>query len=219
MVAVNRLQVNYAVRLTNDSAMAPDLRFTLGRQRIVFSDQRFVDNVGWRQHEQTFDAISFVDTSLPATTLSYAYVTRVNRVFGPDAPNGTFDTHSHLINAVYSGLMPYLNVEAYTYLLDLRQAPTQSTATYGLRASGTVKLSSDLSATYIGAFVRQRDYAKNPLSIELNYHLVEAALAFHGAILGTGDEVLDGNGKIGFSTPLATLHIFQGGADDHPRLR
>lgn len=213
MVALNRLQLSYAVRLTETASNAPDLRFALGRQRIVFSDQRFVGNVGWRQHEQTFDGISLTNTSLPGTTLTYAYVTRVNRVFGPEAPNGTFDSHSHLINGVYSGLMPHLRLEGYAYLLDLRQAPTQSTVTYGLRADGTFELGSGLSATYFGAFARQHDYAKNPLPIALNYYLGEASLGFRGSMAGIGYEILEGSGTVGFSTPLATLHIFQGWAD------
>ena len=213
MGALNRLQLSYAVRVTDTANNGPDFRFALGRQRLVFSDQRFVGNVGWRQHEQTFDAISLVNTSLSATTLTYAYVTRVNRVFGPDAPNGTFDSHSHLINAVYAGFMPHLKLESYAYLLDLRQAPTLSTATYGLRADGTFDLGAGFSATYVGAFARQHDHAKNPLSIALNYYLGEAALGFRGATIGVGYEILEGNGAVGFSTPLATLHIFQGWAD------
>ena len=213
MAALNRLQLSYAVRLTDTANNAPDLRFALGRQRIVLSDQRFVGNVGWRQHEQTFDGISFVNTSLPATTLTYAYITGVNRGFGPEAPNGTFDSHSHLIDAVYAGLMPHLRLESYAYLLDLRQAPMQSTATYGLRADGTFEFGSGWSASYIAAFARQHDFARNPLQIALNYHLTEAALGFRGATAAIGYEVLQGDGAIGFSTPLATLHIFQGWAD------
>jgi hypothetical protein len=214
MVALNRLRLSYGVRLTETANNAPDLRFNLGRQRIIFSDQRFVGNVGWRQHEQTFDGISLVNTPLPATTLTYAYITRVNRVFGPEAPNGTFDSHSHLINAVYGGLMPHLRLEGYTYLLDLRQSPTLSTASYGLRTDGAIELgSSGLSANYIAAFAHQNDYAKNPLSISLNYYLGEAGLGFRGATASIGYEALEGNGTIGFSTPLATLHIFQGWAD------
>ena len=89
-----------------------------------------------------------------------------------------------------------------------------STASYGLRADGTIALgSSGLSANYIAAFAHQHDYAKNPLSISLNYYLGEAGLGFRGATAGVGYEVLEGNGTIGFSTPLATLHIFQGWAD------
>jgi hypothetical protein len=213
MVALNRLQLSYAARLTGTANNAPDFRFTFGRQRIVFSDQRFVGNVGWRQHEQTFDAISLVNTSLPSTTLTYAYITRVNRVFGPEAPNGTFDSHSHLINAIYSGFTPQLRLEGYAYILDLRQAPVQSTATYGLRADGTFDLGSGFDATYTAAFARQHDYAKNPLPISLSYYLGEVALGFRSATAGIGYEVLEGNGTVGFSTPLATLHIFQGWAD------
>jgi hypothetical protein len=70
-----------------------------------------------------------------------------------------------------------------------------------------------MSVTYIAAFARQHDYAKNPLPIELNYYLSEAGLGFHGLTGGVGYEVLEGNQTVGFSTPLATLHIFQGWAD------
>src|SRR5690606_13404246 len=31
----------------------------LGRQRLLFDNQRWVGNVGWRQNEQTFDALAF----------------------------------------------------------------------------------------------------------------------------------------------------------------
>ena len=41
----NRLQ------LTNTSIA--DTTITLGRQRIMLDDHRFVGNVGWRQNEQT----------------------------------------------------------------------------------------------------------------------------------------------------------------------
>ena len=51
---VNRFQ------LTNTSL--PGTTLTLGRQRIVLDDQRFVGNVGWRQNEQTFDAFRIVNT-------------------------------------------------------------------------------------------------------------------------------------------------------------
>jgi len=213
MTVLNRLQLTYAARITETASSMPDLRIALGRQRIIFNDQRFVGNVGWRQHEQTYDGISLDNTSLPGTALTYAYITRVNRVFGEDAPNGRFDSHSHLINALYTGLMPYLRLEGYAYVLDLRQAPTLSTATYGVRADGSLELGSGFTALLNGAYAHQNDYAKNPLSIDLSYYLGEAGLGYRGATLLAGYEVLEGNGTIGFSTPLATLHIFQGWAD------
>jgi len=215
MAALNRLQLTYAMRLTNAAAAnnVPDLRVTVGRQRIIFADARFIGNVGWRQHEQTYDGISLVDTSLPATTFTYAYITRVNRVFGPNSPAGRFDSHSHFVNAVYAGLMPYLKLEGYAYLLDLRQAPTLSTATYGVRGDGSFALGDGFTALLNGGYAHQYDYAKNPLNVSLNYYLGEAGLAYHGATALAGYEVLQGNGTMAFQTPLATLHAFQGWAE------
>jgi hypothetical protein len=34
---------------------------------------------GWRQHEQTYDSLSAVNTSIRRLTLLYAYLYRVNR--------------------------------------------------------------------------------------------------------------------------------------------
>ncbi len=56
---LNRLQ------LTNTSL--PDTQVTIGRQRIILDDSRFVGNVGWRQNEQTYDAVR-VTMSLPLKT-------------------------------------------------------------------------------------------------------------------------------------------------------
>ena len=215
MATLNRLQLTYAMRLTDTAAAnnLQDLRFTIGRQRIIFADARFIGNVAWRQHEQTYDGISLVDTSLPATTFTYAYINRVNRVFGPSSPVGRYDSHSHLVNVVYGGLMPYLKLEGYAYLLDLRQAPTLSTATYGARADGSINLGDGFTALLNGQYAHQEDYAKNPLNISLSYYLGEAGLFYQGFTGLVGYEVLQGNGKMAFQTPLATLHAFQGWAE------
>src|SRR5690348_10745904 len=113
MAALNRLQLDYAAVLTDDAAAAnrPDLHIHLGRQRIIFGDARFIGNAPWRQHEQTYDAVSVVDSSLADTTLSYAYVEQVNRIFGPNSAMGRFNGDTHLFNAVYSGFSPALNIE------------------------------------------------------------------------------------------------------------
>ena len=47
-VELNRAQLSYALN--------KDLSATIGRQRILIDDQRFIGNVGWRQNEQTFDS-------------------------------------------------------------------------------------------------------------------------------------------------------------------
>ncbi|HEX5280099.1 MAG TPA: hypothetical protein VFW28_08465 [Micropepsaceae bacterium] len=215
MAALNRLQVNYAAALTPAAKVSGrnDLGLTAGRQRIMLGDQRFIGNAGWRQHEQTYDGLAIVDTSIPATTLTYAWIGGVNRVFGPDSPMGRFDSNSHLLNAAYAGFGPGLQIEAYDYLLDFRQAPLLSTATYGAHVTSTLSLAPDLTGHVAGAYARQTPYGPNPLPFDLGYDLAEAGLSYAGLTGTAGYEVLGGNGRSGFSTPLASLHLFQGWAE------
>jgi len=227
MTALNRLQLTYA----------PDFstRFVLGRQRLPISNQRFVGNVAWRQHEQTFDAMSAVNTSLPGLTLTYAWLYRINRVTGPNMPApsntvaaatgqaSTFKSDSHIINAVYNGV-PGLRLEAYSYLLDLSAPgyaalPAQTAATARL-SSATFGARGDYSKAFDGVtgkisgeYAHQTDYAGNPLSFGLSYWLAEGSLTWKGVTGLIGYESLGGNGVIGFATPLATLHLFNGWAD------
>ena len=211
MAVLNRLQLSYSARLT-DSAQVPDLTFTAGRQRIIYGNGRFVGNADWRQHEQTYDAVGFVDTSLPATTLSYAYVWRVNRIFGPDSPLGELNGNSHFFDAVYGGISN-LRLNGFAYLHDFREAPALSSATYGLRGDGSFDLGSGVVARMSGAYARQEPYGPNPARLDLGYYLAEAGLAFGGLNGLIGYEVLSGDGSHGFQTPLANLHAFQGWAE------
>jgi len=213
MATLNRLQIAYAARLAANPDAPPDLKITVGRQRIIFGDARFIGNAGWRQHEQTFDAVWLSDSSLPDLTLNYAYIEHVNRMFGPHSPVGSFNSNSHLFELIYGGLSPNLNLEGYAYLLDLHEAPTLSTATYGVRATGSFELGSQLKAQLNGAYAWQTDYARNPLPIELSYDLVEAGLQHDDVSVLVGREMLEGNGTIGFQTPLASPHLFQGWAE------
>jgi len=228
MTALNRLQLTYASDF--------DTKFVLGRQRLLIGNQRFVGNSGWRQHEQTFDALSATNTSIDGLTLNYAYLYRINRVYGPNqpvpsntAPAATgqanyFKSDSHVMDGVYTGV-PGLRLEAYAFLLDLSAPgyatlPAQvtatsrlSTATYGGRGDYGFPLMDGLAAKVTGEFAHQTNYANNPLSFGLNYWLGEGSVTWQGLTGLVGYEVLEGNGSIGFATPLATLHAFNGWAD------
>lgn len=208
LTALNRLQLKY----TSDY----DTTITAGRQEIILGDARFVGNVGFRQHEQTFDGITMVNTSLPDTTLTYSWIGGVNRVFGPDSHSGAAIGHyisdSHLMNAAYNGI-PGLKIEAYTYLLDLKEAPTASTATYGAHVQWNIPLFAGLAAQATGAFAYQNGYAQNPNHVALDYWKLEGLLQYAGFSGGVGYEAMGGNGTVGFATPLATLHSFDGWAD------
>lgn len=196
-----------------------------GRQRINLDNQRFVGGVGWRQNEQTYDSISLVNSSIPDLTAFYGYVYRVNRIFGPD-DNGPgqpaalverLDTETHLVNLAYGGL-PFGTLSGYYYNLDELEdegLAALSTETYGVRLAGTRKLNEKVGLDYILEYASQGDNGDNPNSYDVNYYLVEGGVKLQKTSAKVGFEVLEGDVDEGaaFTTPLATLHAFQGWAD------
>jgi len=182
---------------------------TAGRQRIVLDDQRFVGNVGWRQNEQTFDALraQLAGTNVKADV---AYASQVNRVFGPDSPAGRWHGDVVLANVAKSWKAGTLTV--FDYYLDIDEAASQSSNTFGARLAGAKPLGK-LRATYTLSYATQSDVAKNPASFTDDYYLVEGGLDIKKFNVGLGYEVLGSNGTVAFATPLATLHVFQGWAD------
>ena len=215
---VNRLQ------LTNTTL--PGTTLTLGRQRILLDDQRFIGNVGWRQNEQTFDAVRAVNKSLRTLTIDAAYLNQVNRVFGPDSPQGRWHGDGWLGNVAWQ--LPIAKLTAFAYVFDFEpltrfpglsaaQAaalnPVRvSTATYGARLSGERAIG-PLKLGYAASYAQQSDEGSNPLRFDLDYYLAEITGTYGRYGLKLGDEVLQGDGTTGFATPLATLHPFNGWAD------
>lgn len=200
--AINRLQ------LTNTSIA--DTTLVLGRQRLVIDDQRFFGNSGWRQNEQTFDALRITNRSIRKLTIDFAYVYQVNRVFGEDSPVGRYRGNNWLTNASYQ--TPIGKLTGFVYVLDLDRAPTDSSKTLGLRVAGGHALES-VKIAYSGSYASQDDYADNPLKLRDAYYAAEFGATAHDVNLTAGFEVLEGTGAKGFTAPLGTLHKFQGWAD------
>lgn len=193
-----------------------DLELTAGRQRIQRANDRFVGNVGWRQNEQTYDAFNARWTPIEDFSAHYAYVTQVNRIFGPEtgSPAEDLDSNTHLVDVQYA-LLPQAVISAYAYLMDFRDSDALSNATYGARLTGTQPVAGEWQFAYAAEFARQDDYADNPVDYDANYWLVEAGIAGPLVGLRIGHEVFEGGSGAGsgFRTPLATLHAFQGWAD------
>ena len=200
---INRAQVTWT-GLT-------DTEVVLGRQRIVLGNARFVGNVGFRQNEQTFDAVRVTTKAFKPMTLSYAYVGRVHRIFGRDSAQGEWNSDSHLFFA--DARTPAGQLTGYGFLLDFSNAPTPSSATWGARLAGARPLGGEWQATYALEYARQTDYGSQPLNFDLDYVLAEAGAKKGPFAAALTFERLDGDGARGFQTPLATLHIYQGWAD------
>jgi hypothetical protein len=201
---INRLQIAYSG--------LPKTVVTIGRQRINLDNQRFVGAVGFRQNEQTFDAVRLTNNGLPSLTLNYVFLNRVNRVFGEDSNQGSLGGPTHLANASYD-VAGWGKLTGYAYFLDFDSAPALATRTYGARFAGQHGLGREVNAVYAIEYATQSDFAGNAGSFDLDYWLAEGGIATAGFKALAGAESLAGDGSRGFSTPLATLHKFQGYAD------
>ncbi len=188
----------------------------VGREEIIIGDSRFVGNVGWRQNHQSFDAFTFTNSSLDFADLSYRYLNRVNRING-----SIHDMASHLINADLK-FDKLGKLALYGYLLDYTRSENygKSTATWGAEFKGKIKSSEDFTVLYELEYATQADHGDNPNSVDAQYFFLMVGAALKPVTVKVGYEVLGGDaeedmaknqGK--FSTPLATLHKFNGWAD------
>ena len=186
---------------------------TLGRQRLLIDNQRFIGNSGWRQNEQTFDAIDLQYAPSKAWALQYAWLGKAHRVNGDDALDPLarerrLDTH--LLHAQYKGATQQLT--AYAYLHEDRDVAAASSATHGLRWTGAAPIGA-AKFTWTAEAARQRDHGNNPLHFAHDYWLLEPSVQVGRWQARAGWEHLGGDGRHALQTPLATLHAFNGWAD------
>ena len=186
---------------------------TAGRQRLLFDNQRWIGNSGWRQNEQTFDALALELAPRADVALRYAFLDRVHRVNGDDARDPLARERAlstHLINAAWKPGRQQLT--GYGYLHEDRDVAAASSATWGLRWSGSHPLGETGFGWTLEA-ARQRDYANAPRSFSHAYWLLEPALTVRGVTARLGWEHLGGDGAHALQAPLGTLHAFNGWAD------
>ena len=203
-----------------------------GRQRIILDSARFIGNAGWRQNEQTFDALTIVNASLPDTRITAGYLTNVNRIYSDNAAAGNAGAfagnhkmHSPILNVSYKG-WSLAELVGYGYMLhyDASTAFTaNSTNTFGLRLNGNTSAGEN-KLLYTAEYARQSDGGNNPTKFKADYFLLEGGVDITSAIFKLGYEVLGTDtgattkatglaATKSFSTPLATLHAFNGWAD------
>jgi hypothetical protein len=194
-----------------------ELGGTYGRQRIIHGNQRFVGGVAWRQNEQTFDGFRAQWGSGSALSADYAYVYNVNRIFGPDdgGQPANWGGENHLIRLDYK-MGKNHKLTGFVYLLEIDERSSyspnasvnNSSDTYGIEYQGKF---GPLSAS--AAYATQTDAGDSSLDYDSDYYKLEGALSIVGINAKVGYEVLSGDNGVGFKTPLATLHAFQGWAD------
>jgi hypothetical protein len=181
--------------------------FSAGRQRINHDNQRFVGGVGWRQNEQTYDGYRLQYDKQDKLSFDYSYIYNVNRIFGPSGNRANLHGALQLLTASYK-IDEAHKLSAYAYNLDFDTTLALSSRTVGLAYDGKI------SAVQVhAAYSTQTDTGDNPLNYSADYFALEVGTAISSVKLALGYELLGSDKGIGFTTPLATLHKFQGFAD------
>ena len=186
---------------------------TVGRQAVNLDNQRWIGSVGWRQNDQTLDAARLTVKPVKGLAADYLYAWRVNRIFGPDSPQGIWrDNDIHGLRVGYD-IANIGTLSAYGYWLDIPSAPAASSKTIGVRMAGAQSVGEGGKLLYTAEYARQFDHAANPADFGLDYLLLEPGFSASGFTVKAGLERLEGNGTASLQTPLATLHAFNGWAD------
>ena len=211
-VELNRIQLQY-------KGIAKTV-MTVGRQRINLDDQRFVGAVGWRQNEQTFDAVRVEYSGIKNVKADIIYSWNVQTIFGIDggkyvaAQPRSIQGDNILGNLSYK--TKYGTLTGFAYLVDQNETAllAKSSQTFGARFAGSHAFNKTTKLSYAASYARQSDYHRNPQNYTADYIAAELGLDAMGFKLTGGYEKLGaGNGVVAFSTPLATLHKFNGWAD------
>jgi len=191
---------------------------TGGRQRINLANQRFVGGVGWRQNEQTYDAGRIEWKPLDGLSIDASYTWNVNRIFGPDdgANPADLEGDNFFLHSSYQ-INENHKISGFGVFLDFDdqgryaagKTVNNSSDTYGVEYSG--KFADRFSVR--ASWATQQEAGDSELDYDADYYVVELGAKFELVNIKAGYEVLQGDDGVGFATPLATLHKFQGWAD------
>ncbi len=168
-----------------------------GNQVLTRGNHRFVGHVGWRQNQQTFEALTYENKSFENVSFFAGHIANRNTILFTDV-----DQDTNLLDVTVSNLGGgKLTGYFYDIAVD-NNGPSQENI--GLRYDGKI---SDFKYTL--EFATQETQS----GAEPDYSLLEASYKFSGVTVGFGIETLGTDQGVGFATPLATLHKFNGWAD------
>jgi len=189
-------------------------KISVGRQKLVWGNKRFVSKLVWRQNHRSFDGVFLESKLAKGLELKYAYAFNVNRAFTDRSPIGNFDGNFHLADLYYD-VAGFGKLTAYGYSLDMDDgfAAALSTRTLGANFTGSRPVSDSVKIGYLVEAAHQKDIGNNPFDIGVGYFRAEPSVSVNGFKVRAGYEVLGGNGTRGFQTPLALLHAYNGWAD------
>ncbi|MEM6638714.1 MAG: alginate export family protein [Pseudomonadota bacterium] len=189
------------------------LKARIGRQIIIYDSQRFVGAVPWRQDWQTYDAVHFEYTGVEKLTLKAGHIFARNRIFAEQRDLNSNDT---LFDATYD--TPYGKLGAYAYLLEVDDIGRNGLDTLGARFKGSYAIPdaspSGINKVHYKLELATQDVETATGDFTTRYLAAEAGVGIKAVTIKAGIERLGSDGgSVGFATPLATLHKFNGWAD------
>ncbi len=156
-IGLNRLQLSY--KGLNGTTV------TVGRQRINLDDQRFVGAAGWRDNEQTFDAVRIETAFTKALKADVTYSWKDNTIYGVD---GVGANAGHVSGDNVFGTLGYATklgtLGGFGYLVN-QDNPLRvqfSSKTFGGRFAGKYAFSKKTALAYNFSYANQSDVKLNP---------------------------------------------------------
>ena len=123
-----------------------------------------------------------------------------------------FEADVPVFNIKYSGL-PYGDLTAYGYFVDVAASGATDRDTLGLRFNGATKVSDELSVLYTAEYAQQEINRATASDETVDYSLLEAGVKFAGITAKISREIQEAHNMASFKTPLGTNHKFNGWAD------
>lgn len=214
-----------------DNVGLDSMGLRLGRQRLNFDDQRLVGAISIWQNEQTFDALHLSRNIASASSLTYTYVTNVNRVLGdnadqflspddvlfdalngmrPESLLGDHDLNSHFLRLQFNE-WDYSRLVSYAYFDDNKDRESVSNRTLGLSYHLDYKADTLRYRLRVDGAMQQRPEIDDQSRIP--YALLELAVGVNSLELMSRTEMMGEDDGVQFVTPLGSVHEFNGWAD------
>ncbi|NIL99403.1 MAG: alginate export family protein [Acidobacteria bacterium] len=186
---------------------------TLGRQRINRDGGRIIGDVGWRQNQQTYDAVT-AERSAGRYRFFGGYLAQANRIFGDDHPSA-LSRQFELDGWVGEGsvVLGPGTVTAVLHYFEFENDPLRSHRNVGLRWIGKHELNDKRHIRYRAEWIDQEPHSNGAAINEAEYLALEVGYEARRWGVGANLEQLGGDGMYGFQRPLATLHAYNGWAD------
>jgi hypothetical protein len=186
-----------------------DLR--AGRLRLIEDNVRFLGNVGFRQLEQTFDAVSVGFETGDDWRIDLRWIDTAHRIFGPDNPNDLLaEADLNTWMGTFAREVGDSTLAFYAHRIAFDDRPA-SHRNLGLRLTGPLPTGADFS--YRLEFARQDGIRELDAVDGQNYVHARIEQKLERWHWFAGHERLGGDGEYAFQTPLATLHAHNGWTD------